>query len=153
MYILEITTVAMPEIADLRFQINQFDAVRKAMVHVLHMLVVNPVALDETSLDAVEERLFDARELGVGQQMPRHAGSGYTVPEPGRSGLRGMMKIQTQRDQLAHNDRGFLQMGYDWTAAATATLLRLARRSAGMSARRIPSGRNRCLECPTRWER
>lgn len=101
--VFEITAMAMPEIADLRFQVDQFDTVRKTMVHMFDMLVMDPVALDESRLYAVKERLVDTGELGVGKQVARHAGTGHAVPQPGRARLCRMMKIETQRDQLAHD--------------------------------------------------
>lgn len=103
MDVLEITAMAMPEITDLGFQVDQFDTVRKTMVHMFDVLMMDPVALDEPRLDAVKERLLDTSELGVGQQVARHAGTEHAVPEPGRAGLGRMMKIKTQRDQLAHD--------------------------------------------------
>lgn len=75
MHVVQIAAMPMPEIAHLRFQVDQLETVRKAMVHVLNMFVMNAVALDESGLYAVEECLFNARQLGVGEQVSRHAGA------------------------------------------------------------------------------
>jgi hypothetical protein len=75
MHVVQISAVAMPEITHLRFQVDQFETVGKTMVHVLDMFVMNTVALDEASLYAVKECLFNARQLGMGEQVPRHAGA------------------------------------------------------------------------------
>ena len=79
--------MAMPEISDLRFQIDQFDAVRKAVMDVFDMLVMDPIALDKACLNAMEERLFDTGQFGVSQKMSRHARRRHAVPEPGRARL------------------------------------------------------------------
>lgn len=62
-------------------------------------------------------------------------------------------KYKRKEISLLMMEIGFVKMAYDWAVAATATLLRRARRSAGMSARRMPSGKNRCFEWPTRCDR
>jgi len=53
-YVVQIATVAVPEIADLRFQIDQFNTVRETVVHMFNMFVVNAVALDEARLNLVK---------------------------------------------------------------------------------------------------
>jgi len=86
-YVVQIATVAMPEIADLRFQVDQFNAMRKTMVYMLNVFMMDAVTLDEARLHLVKKRLLNTRQLGVSQQVSRHGGARYTVPEPGRTCL------------------------------------------------------------------
>lgn len=87
MDVFELTAMTMPEIADLRFQVDQLNTVRKTMVHMFNMFVMDPVAFDEARLYAVKKCLLDTGKFGMGQQVPRHAGTGHAVPQPGRARL------------------------------------------------------------------
>lgn len=75
MHVVQLTTMAVPEITHLRFQVDQLETMRKTMMDVLNVLVMNAVTLDEACLYAVKECLFDARQLGVSEQVSRHAGA------------------------------------------------------------------------------
>lgn len=87
MDVLEVSAMAMPEIADLRFEVDQFDTVRETMVYMFDVLVMDPVALDESRLYAMKQCLLDPCELGVGQEVTCHARAGHAVPETGWAGL------------------------------------------------------------------
>lgn len=73
MHLLQVAAMAMPEIAHLRFQIDQFDTVRKTMMYVLNMFMMNAVTPDEARLYSVKQCLFNARQPRVGEQVSRHA--------------------------------------------------------------------------------
>ena len=75
MHVVQVAAMAMPEITHLRFQVDQLETMRKTMVHVLNMFVMNAVTPDEACLYAVKECLFNARQPGVGEQVARHAGA------------------------------------------------------------------------------
>lgn len=101
--VMEIAAMAMPEIADLRLQVNQFDTVRKPVVYVFNVFVMDAVAFDESCLYAVEERLLNTCQLGVSQEVSCHGRARQSMPKPGRTGLGGVVEVKAQRDQLAHD--------------------------------------------------
>jgi hypothetical protein len=59
----------MPEVAYFGIQVNEFDAVRETMMRNLDVFVVQPVTFQVPRLDAMQERLLDARLLCVAKQM------------------------------------------------------------------------------------
>jgi hypothetical protein len=86
-YVVQITSVPMPEFTNLRFEIDQFKTMWKAVVYMLNMFVMDPVPVDKACLYAVKNRLLDSGYLGVFEEVPRHAGSRDAMPKPGRPAL------------------------------------------------------------------
>lgn len=96
--------MSLPEVPNLGLQIDQLDAVGESMMRMFDVLVMDAIAADKAGLNAMQQRLFDTRELGVLEQMVRHARARDAVPEPGRVAFGRVMKIKTQRNQLAHDE-------------------------------------------------
>lgn len=107
MYVMQITSVPLPELTNLGFQIDQFNTMWKAVVYMLDVFVMDPVPVDKACLYAVKKRLLDSGDLGVVEEVPRHAGSRDSMPESRRLALGRIMEVKTQRDQLAHDRCGF----------------------------------------------
>jgi hypothetical protein len=150
MDIVKIAAMLLPEFAQPRFEVDQFDTLRKAVMQRFDMRMMQTVTTNKARLHTMQQRLFDARALCMREQMPRHARTRNTMPETRRMAFGRMMKVQPQRNEFAHDVN---RDQVTDVVCTTAAFLRRARRKAGMSARRMPSGRIRCFDCPTRWAR
>lgn len=73
MDVAKIAAMPLPEITQLDFEVDQFDALRKPVMQMFDVLMMNTVAANETRLHTMQQRLLDARELRLRKQMPRHA--------------------------------------------------------------------------------
>lgn len=70
-----------PELPDLAFEIDQFDAMREAMMGCLDMLVVKSVAIQVTRVNAMQDRLLNTGTPGMIQEMTCQARARETLPE------------------------------------------------------------------------
>nr|WP_322054958.1 hypothetical protein [Paraburkholderia bannensis] len=90
--------MCIPELPDLAFKIDKFNAMREAMVRCLDVLVVNPVAVQVASVNAMQNGLLNTGTSGVYKKMTCQARASETLPEA-RWVLRmrplRMMEIQT----------------------------------------------------------
>jgi hypothetical protein len=73
MDIVQARTMGLPERSDFCFQVDQLDAMRKSMMQMLDMFMMNAVAPNEAGLYAMQQRLLDSGELGVPEKMMSHA--------------------------------------------------------------------------------
>ncbi|POR51490.1 hypothetical protein B0G62_10619 [Paraburkholderia eburnea] len=70
-----------PELPDLAFEIDQFDAMREAMMGCLDMLVVKSVAIQVTRVNAMQDRLLNTGTPGMIQEMMCQARAREALPE------------------------------------------------------------------------
>lgn len=100
--VMQTAPVRLPEVSQLVFPIDQFDAVRKPVMNMFGVTVVEPIATEIAGMYAMQNGLLNARALRMTQEMMRKTGARDTMPQACRMRFGGVVKIQAKCREFAH---------------------------------------------------
>ena len=100
--VLQTAPVRLPEVPQLVFPIDQFDAVGKPVMNMFGVNVVKPIAAEIAGMDAMQNGLLDARAFRMTQEMMRKTRARDAMPQACRMRFGGVVKIQAKCREFGH---------------------------------------------------
>jgi hypothetical protein len=84
MHLIVFLAVMQPELSQFGFKINELKTMRKTMMHMLDVSVMNTITLQISGVDLMKQRLVDTSFLRLMKQMTGKTRARDAMPEAGR---------------------------------------------------------------------
>lgn len=91
--VLQTAPVRLPEVPQLVLPIDQFDAVRKPVMNMFGVTVVESIAAEIAGMYTMQNGLLNARAFRMTQEMMRETGARDAMPQACRMRFGGVVKI------------------------------------------------------------